>query len=72
VTIEEDLETLDAGKAESEVVDAFTRLLQQTPSVRAVVLECTNLSPYKHKLRQYSGISVFDIVDAVHWMLESQ
>jgi Asp/Glu/hydantoin racemase len=72
ITIEEDLETLDADKAESEVLDAITRLRQQAPSIRAAVLECTNLSPYKQKLRKCSGISVFDIVDAVHWMLESQ
>lgn len=72
ITIEDDLETLDAQSAESEVCDACIRLLQQSPGIRNIVLECTNLSPYKHTLRQRFGYPVFDVVDAIHWMLQSQ
>ncbi len=71
-TIESDLESLDRQQAEAEVRDALIRLLQQQPNLRAVLLECTNLSPYKQVLRSEFGLSVFDLVDAVHWMLDSQ
>ncbi|MEM7256988.1 MAG: aspartate/glutamate racemase family protein, partial [Pseudomonadota bacterium] len=64
VTIENDLDTLNHAEAESQVCDAASRLMQQSPTLRAIILECTNLSPYKHTLRAQFPVAVFDIVDA--------
>lgn len=72
ITIQDDLLVLDQDQAESEVKDACIRLLQKAPKIQAIVLECTNLSPYKETLRVQFGRSVFDIVDAIHWLLDSQ
>lgn len=71
-TIADDLSTIDVQRAESEVRDACVRLLQQAPQIQAVVLECTNLSPFKNSIREQFGCSVFDVVDAIHWLLDSQ
>lgn len=70
--IENDLTTLDAVKSEAEVIAACDRLMSTNPETRAIVLECTNLSPYKKAIREHTGISVYDIVDAIHWLIESQ
>jgi len=45
--------------------------IESKPDTRAIVLECTNLSPYKNAIREQFAIAVYDIVDAVHWLLES-
>ncbi len=70
-TIAEDCATLDRQSALTEVLTASDRLLKKCPGLRAIILECTNLSPYKAELRTHTGLPVYDIVDAVHWMLDA-
>lgn len=69
--IEQDLTQLDEAMAEKEVLAACSRLIKSKPDTRAIILECTNLSPYKQAIREQFAIAVYDIVDAVHWLLES-
>ena len=66
-TIAQDHSTLDREKALAEVLSCATRLLTRWPATRALVLECTNLSPYKHELREHTALPVFDLIDAIHW-----
>ena len=70
--IEQDLVELDPAKACKEVIAACDRLIKSQPGTRAIVLECTNLSPYKQDIRQHTGVAVYDIVDAVHWIIDSR
>ena len=70
--IEKDLTRLDPTRAKDEVIAASARLIKSQPATRAIVLECTNLSPYKQDIREHAGIAVYDIVDTVHWLIESQ
>jgi len=70
--IEQDLTQLDPDTARDEAIAACDRLITSNPITRAIILECTNLSPYKKDIRQHAGVAVYDIVDAVHWMIESQ
>lgn len=70
-TIAQDLPHLDKTAALREVLAASNRLMLRKPALRAIILECTNLSPYKKELRSHTGIPVYDIVDAVHWLLEA-
>lgn len=53
---------LDPARAEADVVDAGHRLLAENPGLRALVLECTNLPPYRAALSQALGLPVFDIL----------
>ena len=71
-TIADDLPKLDREAALSEVLQASDRLTQRSPDLKAIILECTNLSPYKTEIRSHTGLPVYDIVDAVHWLLEAQ
>lgn len=55
--------TLDREAVEREVVAAGRDLLQRHPDVDTVVLECTNLPPYKPALEQALGLPVLDVLD---------
>ncbi len=65
--IAEDRPELDRGDAEAETLSAAHRLCQGAARPAALLLECTNLSPYKPALRAALGLAVYDIVDAVLW-----
>lgn len=62
-----DLAELDVAAAEVDVVQAGERLLANTPSTGAVVLECTNMAPYASALQRHIGRPVYDIVSLIGW-----
>jgi len=55
--------TLDRETVEREVVAAGRELLEKHPAVDTVVLECTNLPPYKPALETALGLPVLDVLD---------
>ena len=55
--------TLDREAVEREVVAAGRELLEKHPAVDTVVLECTNLPPYKQALEKALGLPVLDVLD---------
>ena len=55
--------TLDRDAVEREAVAAGKALLARHPAVDTVVLECTNLPPYKPALQRALGLPVLDVLD---------
>lgn len=55
--------TLDRNAVERETIEAGRSLLRKHPEIDAIVLECTNLPPYKSALRRALGIEVHDVLD---------
>lgn len=55
--------TLDRDAVEREVIEAGKALTQKHPEIDAVVLECTNLPPYKAALQRALGVPVHDVLD---------
>jgi Asp/Glu/hydantoin racemase len=55
--------TLDREAVEREVVAAGLELLAKHPAVDTVVLECTNLPPYKQALEKALGLPMLDVLD---------
>ncbi len=55
--------TLDRDRVEREVVAAGRALVARHPAIDTVVLECTNLPPYKQALEAALGLPVFDVLD---------
>ena len=55
--------TLDRDAVKNEAVEAGRALLRNHPDVDAIVLECTNLPPYKKALEHALGVPVFDVLD---------
>ena len=61
----DDLLTLDVEAAREEHVRVARRLHADHPEVGAIVLECTNMPPYRADVQRVTGLPVFDIVTLV-------
>ena len=57
---------LDREAVEREVVAAGLELLAKHPAVDTVVLECTNLPPYRRALEKALGLPVLDVIDLLN------
>jgi Asp/Glu/hydantoin racemase len=62
----DDADTLDVEGARADNVAAALRLAAR-PGVGAIVLECTNMTPYQADIRAATGLPVFSMVDFVTW-----
>jgi hypothetical protein len=58
--------TLDVALMEQELAEAAKDIKRRYPEAGALVLECTNLPPFRELFRQLTGLPVFDIVSLVH------
>ncbi|NQW11072.1 MAG: aspartate/glutamate racemase family protein [Alphaproteobacteria bacterium] len=52
----------------ADALAAAERLIAQTPSIGAIVSECTNLAPFSTDIADRFGLPVFDINTLVHWL----
>ena len=68
--IKQGLPQLDQMAAQADVIAAAKQLVEHKPC--CILLECTNLSPYKQALREALQLPVFDLVDAVHWLADAR
>ncbi len=64
--ITNDLPELDRDQARSNVVAALERLASRDADIETVVLECTNLPPYKSEMLRNRPHSIVDIHDAIY------
>ncbi len=62
-----DSDEIDYALAGAEVVDAACRLVEESPDVGAIVLECTNMVPYAAAIRRATGRPVFSIYTYLTW-----
>lgn len=60
--ISQDLQVLDPGAAEADLLAAGRALQTACPALGAVVLECTNLPPYGAALAAEFRLPVYDLV----------
>ena len=59
--------TLDVDAARRDNVRAALALRDQHPDLGAIVLECTNMTPYAAAIREAVGLPVFSIHSFVSW-----
>lgn len=57
---------MDTDLVEAEVLEAARALLRDTPSIRSIVLECTDLPPYAASLQRELKLPVFDLTTLAH------
>ena len=55
--------TMDLGKAGAEVLAAAIALKQREPTLTSVVLECTNMPPYRAAIEAATGMKTLALVD---------
>lgn len=58
---------LDVEAAERDILDAGEALVSAHADVGAIVLECTNMTPYAATLQARLGLPVYDIYSFVTW-----
>ena len=56
---------LDSQRAESELIELVRGMISDIP-IDALLLECTNLPPYKAALKAEFGIEIYDIMTVLH------
>jgi hypothetical protein len=59
---------MDVGLAAKDILDAARGLVARHPDIGAIVLECTNMPPYAHAVREVLGIPVYDIYSLIAWL----
>jgi len=60
-------EKVDVAKVQPHVVDLVKQRKAQSPSIRAVLLECTELPPYADAIRAATGLLVLDVITLVDY-----
>jgi len=63
--------TLDVEAARQENVTVARRMLDAHPEIGAIVLECTNMPPYRADIQAATGLPVFDITTLVRMVHEA-
>ncbi|MFM1987847.1 MAG: hypothetical protein RJA99_804 [Pseudomonadota bacterium] len=63
-----DAPRLDRSAVAAELVAAGLRLRRREPRLGAIVLECTNLPPYRDALQRAVGLPVHDIGTLLRWL----
>ncbi|MWB77678.1 aspartate/glutamate racemase family protein [Pseudooceanicola sp. 216_PA32_1] len=65
--IKAEKDDLDPALACADVVAAAQALVARHPEVGAIVLECTNMSPYSAAVQAATGLPVYDIYSLITW-----
>jgi hypothetical protein len=63
--------TLDVEAARQEHLTVTRRMLDAHPEIGAIVLECTNMPPYRADIQALTGLPVFDITTLVRMVHEA-
>lgn len=67
VLVRGESQDMDVALAQADILQAGRTLVARHPDVGAIVLECTNMPPYAHALREALGLPVFDIYSMITW-----
>lgn len=59
---------MDVALAARDILQAGQTLMSQHPDVGAIVLECTNMPPYAHALREALGVPIYDVYSLITWL----
>ena len=70
VMLDDQLE-LDVEAARQEHLTVVRRMVQAHPEIGAIVLECTNMPPYRADIQAATGLPVFDITTLVRMVHEA-
>ena len=60
-------ERMDVAAARTDNVDAARQLVDENPDLGAIVLECTNMTPYAADIREAVKLPVFSMESFVFW-----
>jgi len=58
---------MDVALAEQDILEAGRALMKSHSDIGAIVLECINMPPYAHALREALGVPIYDIYSLITW-----
>ena len=64
--LEDEME-MNIDDAREDHIEAARKLIKENPNVGAIVMECTNMSPFATDVRKDLGIPVFNIYTFIEW-----
>lgn len=67
----DDKMTLNIEKSKEELIKVAEEMIFNFPDVGAVVLECTNMTPYAADIQEEIGLPVFDIYTLVNMVYQA-
>ena len=67
-TFFDDTNYIDLDLAEAEMVKVAKQMVAENPDVGAIVLECTNMPPFKKAIQEATGLPVFDIIGLIKYV----
>lgn len=62
---------IDFEACRQDMLEAAERLMKEHPATGAIVLECTNMTPYAADIRKITGLPVFSIYSLARWFHQS-
>lgn len=63
--------SLDVKRMQADVLHATHSLMDKTPDLRAIIIECSNLATYSRKIHEETGIPIFDTMSAANLLAYS-
>lgn len=66
--ISENRDNLDADLLMNDLVNVSIEMIKTNSDVGAILLECTNMSPYAKAIQEKVNLPVFDIVTLTNWV----
>lgn len=68
VFIENQVVRFDRDRIKYEIIELVKDLIDSHPKLGAIVLECTNMSPYAHDIQKIAGLPIFDMCSLMQWI----
>ncbi|MCY6379473.1 aspartate/glutamate racemase family protein [Hoeflea prorocentri] len=63
----DDQPSIDFADCRLDLLDAAQELVSEYDNIGAIVLECTNMTPYAADIRKLTGLPVYSIYSFVRW-----
>jgi Asp/Glu/hydantoin racemase len=64
--LEDEME-MNIDDAREDHIEAAKKLVKDHPNIGAIVMECTNMSPFAAEVRKETGLPVFNIYTFIEW-----
>lgn len=62
---------LNMDEVSREMQKVTSRLLEENPEVTAIILECTNMPPYREAIQEVTTLPIFDISTLVNYLYQT-
>lgn len=66
----DDYEEINFEHCRLDMLDAAREIVETDREIGAIVLECTNMTPYAYDVRKMTGLPVFSIYSFLNWFHE--